>query len=189
MSYDDDIKQTLQVLRNGGVILYPTDTVWGLGCDAANAAAVEKIYAIKRRAAEQSLVVLVDKDLLLNKYVKEVPAVAWELIELTETPLTIVYDDARGLAANVIAQDGSVAIRVTRDEFCKKLLHQFGKAIVSTSANFSGAPTPANFSEIDPELAAQTDYVVKWKQNDNSKNKASAIIRIGRDSSVKVIRK
>src|ERR1051326_3380620 len=186
---DEEIKKALEVLRGGGTILCPTDTIWGISCDATNESAVEKIFKIKEREPSRSMIVLVDDEKWLNKYLKEVPALAWDLIEMSERPLTIIYDDARGIAKNAIAADGSVAIRVCRDEFCKKLLYKLGKPMVSTSANISGIPAPQSFDEIDERILADVDYVVNWRQSEHTKAQASSIIRLRMNGEVEVIRK
>ena len=145
---NEEIKKACQVMREGGVILYPTDTIWGIGCDATNEEAVRRVYEIKHRADSKAMLVLVDSAVKVNFYVQDVPEVAWDLIELADKPLTIIYSGARNLAPNLLAEDGSVGIRVTGEEFSKRLCQQFRKAIVSTSANVSGQPSPQNFSEI-----------------------------------------
>ena len=150
--FREDLKRACEVMQKGGVILYPTDTIWGIGCDATNPEAVKRVYDIKKRADSKAMLVLVDSTVKVNFYVSDVPAVAWDLIEFTTKPLTIIYDGARNLAENLLAEDGSVGIRVTAEEFSKQLCFRFRKAIVSTSANISGQPSPANFSEISEEV-------------------------------------
>ena len=184
-----EIKAAVEALRQGKVILYPTDTVWGIGCDATNEKAVERIFEIKNRPKEKGMIVLVDNEAKLNKYVKEVPAVAWDLVEFSDKPLSIIYPDARNLAANVINTDGTVAIRVTKDEFCKNVIYRFGKAIVSTSANLSGDETPANFFEISEEIKTGVDHVVNLRQNEMKTTPSSSIIKLGMNGDVKIIRK
>lgn len=184
-----EIKNTVEVLNKGGVILYPTDTIWGLGCDATNEKAVQKIFEIKRREESKSLIVLVADETRLNRYVKEVPPVVWELIEVSEKPLTIVYPGVRGLALNVTAADKSAAIRIPKDEFCKKLLFQFKKPIVSTSANISGEKTPSNFSEISDEVKNKADYIVPLRQNEMAKGQASSIIKFSEKGEIVIIRR
>lgn len=184
----EDIKKACQVLRDGGVILYPTDTVWGIGCDATNAEAVKRVYAIKQRTDSKALLVLVDSPVKVDFYVEDIPSVAWDLIELTEKPLTIIYDGARNLAPNLLADDGSVGIRVSGEKFSQQLCQRFRKAIVSTSANISGQPTPSNFSEISDEVKSLVDYIVEYCQDDMSHPKPSSIIKLGRGGEVKVIR-
>lgn len=185
---NEDIKEACRVMQEGGVILYPTDTVWGLGCDATNEEAVRKVYEIKKRMDSKALLVLVDSPVKVDFYVDEVPSVAWDLIELTTKPLTIVYSGARNLASNLLAEDGSVGIRVTEEEFSKKLCQRFRKAIVSTSANISGEPSPAIFEEISEEIKSQVDYIVKYRQDDTQRAKSSSIIKLGKGGQVKVIR-
>ena len=146
-------------MNEGGVILYPTDTIWGIGCDATNEEAVRRVYQIKQRSDSKAMLVLVDSPVKVDFYVQDVPEVAWDLIEVADKPLTIIYSGARNLASNLIAEDGSVGIRVTNEEFSKHLCQQFRKAIVSTSANISGQPSPANYSEITEELKSMVDYL------------------------------
>ena len=156
----EDIKKACQVMREGGVILYPTDTIWGIGCDATNEDAVRRVYEIKQRQDSKAMLVLVDSSVKVDFYVRDVPEVAWDLIDLADKPLTIIYSGARNLAANLLAEDGSVGIRVTNEDFSKRLCQQFRKAIVSTSANISGQPSPKNFSEISEEVKSAVDYIV-----------------------------
>jgi L-threonylcarbamoyladenylate synthase len=184
---NDDISEAVQVLRKGGVILYPTDTIWGLGCDATNENAVKKIFEIKQRTDEKSMLVLLDSSSKLSIYA-DVPEIALDLIEVSDKPLTVVYPGAVNIAGNLIAEDGSVGIRITRDEFCIKLIRALGKPIVSTSANISGRPSPAVFAKIEKEIIQAADYVVKYRQNDNKPGKPSGIIKLGPSGEVKVIR-
>lgn len=186
--FKEEIKRACDVLYKGGVILYPTDTVWGIGCDATNEDAVRRVYEIKQRIDSKAMLVLVDSDVKVNFYVREVPAVAWDLIELAEKPLTIIYDGARNLAANLLAEDGSVGIRVTREEFSKQLCYRFRKAIVSTSANISGQPSPHCFAEISNEIKQAVDYIVDIRQNESKVSLPSGIIKLGARGEVKVIR-
>lgn len=186
--FKEDIKRACEVMQKGGIILYPTDTIWGIGCDATNREAVKRIYEIKKRADSKAMLVLVDSDVKVDFYVSDVPAVAWDLIELADKPLTIIYDNARNLADNLTAEDGSVGIRVTREEFSKQLCFRFRKAIVSTSANISGQPSPANFSEISEEIKQAVDYIVKYRQNETGHPKPSGIIKLGKGGEVKIIR-
>ena len=164
-----EIKSALAVLKNGGILLYPTDTIWGLGCDATNAAAVKKIYEIKKRQEAKSMILLVDLEARISTYVKEIPEQVWPLIEFTEKPLTIVYEGARNLPAEIIADDGSVAIRVTNDEFCKNLIGVFRKPLVSTSANISGEKAPAIYQEVSDEIRNSVDYIVNWRKDDRKR--------------------
>jgi L-threonylcarbamoyladenylate synthase len=184
----DEIKKTVEVLRSGGVILYPTDTVWGLGCDATNEQAVKRIFEIKKRADAKAMLVLIDNPGKLQSYVDEVPDIAWDLIEMTEKPLTIIYPEAQNLAPNLIAEDKSVGIRITSEDFSKKLCAQFRKPIVSTSANVSGEPTPANFSQISDEIKSAVDYVVNFRQDELSQPKPSSIIKLGKGNIFQLIR-
>ena len=184
----DEIRKTVEVLRSGGVILYPTDTVWGLGCDATNPEAVKRIFEIKKRADAKAMLVLVDNAARIQSYVDEVPDMAWDLIELSEKPLTIIYPDAKNLAHNLIAEDKSIGIRVTREAFSKTLCERFRKPIVSTSANVSGEPTPTNFNQISDEIKAAVDYVVNFRQNETSAPKPSSIIKLGKGNLIQIIR-
>lgn len=186
--YRDEIKQACDVLYRGGVILYPTDTVWGIGCDATNEEAVRRVYEIKQRIDSKAMLVLVDNDVKVDFYVREVPAVAWDLIELSTKPLTIIYDGARNLAPNLVGEDGSVGIRVTREEFSKELCFRFRKAIVSTSANISGQPSPRCFDEISDEIKQAVDYIVGVRQDEPVGSAPSSIIKLGAHGEVKVIR-
>ena len=177
--FREDLKRACEVMQKGGVILYPTDTIWGIGCDATNPEAVKRVYDIKKRADSKAMLVLVDSTVKVNFYVSDVPAVAWDLIEFTTKPLTIIYDGARNLAENLLAEDGSVGIRVTAEEFSKQLCFRFRKAIVSTSANISGQPSPANFSEISEEVKQAVDYIVEYRQDEVGHSKPSSIIKLG----------
>ncbi len=185
---NEDIKRAVEALRAGGVILYPTDTVWGLGCDATNREAVEKIYKIKRRNNSKSMLVLIDNASKLNSYIDVVPEIAWDLIDLADMPLTIIYPNAKNLASNIIATDGTIGIRVTNEEFSRALCQRFRMPVVSTSANISGSSTPAVFSEIDEEIRSQVDYVVDYKQEETGSPAPSGIIKLGVSGEVTVIR-
>ena len=175
-------------MQEGGVILYLTDTVWGLGCDSTNPDAVRRVYEIKQRADSKAMLVLVDSPVKVDFYVQDVPDVAWDLIEVADKPLTIIYSGARNLAPNLLAEDGSVGIRVTGEDFSRRLCQQFRKAIVSTSANISGQPGAANFSEISDEVKSQVDYVVGFRQDDMSRPKPSSIIKLEKGGVIKIIR-
>lgn len=175
-------------MNKGGVILYPTDTIWGIGCDATNEEAVRRVYQIKQRSDSKAMLVLVDSPVKVDFYVQDVPEVAWDLIEVADKPLTIIYSGARNLASNLIAEDGSVGIRVTNEEFSKRLCQQFRKAIVSTSANISGQPSPANYSEITEELKSMVDYVVGYRQEEMGHPKPSSIIKLDKGGVIKIIR-
>ena len=185
---ENDLNRACEVLQKGGVILYPTDTIWGLGCDATQEDAVKRIYEIKRRSDSKSMLVLMDSSAHLEHYVNDLPAVASGLIECSDKPLTIIYSGAKNLAANLIASDGTIGIRITNEMFSQTLCRRFGKPIVSTSANFTGEPSPANFSEINSEIFRLVDYVVEYGSKDMQKAKPSSIIRLERDGVIKIIR-
>ncbi len=185
----EEVYKALQVLKAGGIILYPTDTIWGIGCDATNEAAVEKIYALKKRPSEKSMIVLLDTANKLESYVKEVPAVAFDLIDYAEKPLTIIFSDAKNLAKNLINTDGSIGIRIAKNAFCQSLIQQHKKPIVSTSANISGAPSPSIFSEIDDEIIKGVDYVVNLDQQNTSPGTPSTIMKIDAKGVFSFIRK
>jgi L-threonylcarbamoyladenylate synthase len=185
----NDISKALAVLKSGGIILYPTDTIWGIGCDATNAAAVKKIYELKQREETKSMLVLVDNADRIGRHVREVPEMAWQLIDVTDSPLTIIYPGAMGLASNLISTDGTIGIRVAEDEFCKNLIYKLNRPIVSTSANISGQASPAIFAEISDEIKSAVDYIVEWRQDDVSKQKPSSIVKIGVDGQIAIIRK
>lgn len=186
--FQEEIPAVITALSSGKTILYPTDTIWGIGCDATNEQAVNEIFRVKMRNESQSMLVLIDEAENLTRFVAEVPELAWQLIEITEKPLTIIYPQGIHLAPNLMAKDGSIAIRVVRDEFCKNMIRKFGKPVVSTSANMSGSPWPQNFSQIDPAIVRAVGYVVNWRQNDNTPAKPSGMIRLGLNGEVKVIR-
>ncbi len=185
----NDLIKALEVLKNGGIILYPTDTIWGIGCDATNEKAVEKIYRIKQRTDQKSMLILLDNSNKIPSYINEIPDIAWDLIELSEKPLTIIYSGVKNIANNLIAQDGSVGIRISNDPFNQKLIQNFRKPIVSTSANISGQTSPSNFTEISQEIIESVDYVVKWRQDDFSNSKASSIIKLEPNGEIQIIRK
>lgn len=170
------------------MILYPTDTIWGIGCDATNEDAVRRVYEIKQRQDSKAMLVLVDSSVKVDFYVQDVPEVAWDLIDLADKPLTIIYSGARNLAANLLAEDGSVGIRVTNEDFSKRLCQQFRKAVVSTSANISGQPSPRNFSEISEEVKSAVDYIVGYRQEEMSNPKPSSIIKLDKGGVIKIIR-
>jgi L-threonylcarbamoyladenylate synthase len=189
MIFEEDIIKSLTVLKNGGIILYPTDTIWGLGCDATNSAAVEKIFRIKSRSENKSLLILVNSEQMVGRYVREVPEIAYELTSVTDTPLTIIYPEGKNLAPGVCADDGSVGIRICHDDFCNELISRFRKPVVSTSANFSGKPSPGNFSEIDKSVIEMVDFVVEYRQDDRQKQSASPVIKIELNGTFRIIRK
>ncbi len=185
---EKDIQKCLEVLRNGGTILYPTDTIWGIGCDATNRKAVDKIYRLKKRLESKSLIVLLDDPGKLPFYVKTIPAIAWDLIGGVDNPLTVIYPNAMNLAKNVIAEDGSIAIRIVKNDFCKRLIHDFGKPIVSSSANISGEPAPLVFKKISSEIIRKVDYVVNLFQDQLQEMKPSRIIKLNENGEFQVIR-
>lgn len=182
------MKETVEVLRAGGTILYPTDTIWGIGCDATNARAVDKVYAIKERLTGKSLIILVPDQDELKKYVESVPELAFDMMESITDPLTIIYPGARNLASNVTAEDGSVGIRIPRDPFCQQLLKAFGKPITSTSANLSGFPSPVSFSKISPAIIQAVDHVVPYEETGVRMPRPSTIIRIDPEGNIQIIR-
>jgi L-threonylcarbamoyladenylate synthase len=182
-----EIKNALEVLKNGGLILYPTDTVWGIGCDATNPEAIQKIYKLKERTDSKALICLVADDRMLKKYVKEIPSAAFDIIDIADSPTTIIYDEAQNLAQNLIADDGTIAIRIPDDEFCFQLCRKFNGAIVSTSANISGESTPKSYKEISPAILKGVDYVVNL-HHEKICSKLSSIIKLSNNGVVKVIR-
>ena len=189
MTQEEDIKNAVKVLREGGVILYPTDTVWGIGCDATNAKAVAKVYDIKHRDDSKALICLVDSDARLQRYVRNVPAVAWDLLDAAIKPTTVILDDATNLAPNLIAEDGSIALRITREAFSHELCYRFQKAIVSTSANISGEPAAQNYRDISEEIINSVDYVCWSRRQEHKPHTPSCIIRLKPDGEVTIIRK
>ena len=193
MNREEDIKKAVEVLRKGGVILYPTDTVWGIGCDATNAEAVKRVYEIKQRDDSKALICLVDSDARLQRYVRNVPDVAWQLIDSLQAgdckPTTLILDDAVNLAPNLIADDGSIALRITNEPFSKELCFRFQKALVSTSANISGDPAAQNYSDIDPRILEAVDYVCWSRRQEHKPHLPSSIIRLKNDGQVTIIRK
>ena len=184
----NEIDKALLNLREGKIILYPTDTIWGIGCDATNPEAVDKIYSIKQRADQKSMLVLVDSQYMISSYVNIVPSIAWELLESSDEPLTIIYPGAKNLAPNLINQDGSIGIRICNTAFCQKLISRFRKPIVSTSANISGKPNPKTFSDIEETIQDEVDYVVDWERNIYEIKKPSPIIKLGVNNKIQIIR-
>ena len=193
MTQEQDIKNAVEVLKKGGVILYPTDTVWGIGCDATNAEAVKRVYQIKQRDDSKALICLVDSDARLQRYVRNVPDVAWQLIDsLNDSdakPTTLILDGAINLAENLIADDGSIGIRITQEKFSKELCFRFQKALVSSSANISGEPAAQNYCDIDPRIVEQVDYVCWTRRQEHKPHKPSSIIKLEQDGGVTIIRK
>ncbi len=186
---ENDIINSLKVLLNGGVILYPTDTIWGLGCDATNKAAIERVYDIKRRQDKHSMLILLSDIEEMSKYVTQIPREAVKLIESSVNPVTIIYPSAKNLPQNILAEDQSIGIRITEDPFCSELIRRFGKPLVSTSANISGSPNPANFSDIEDEVILEADWVVRWRQNDNTCSVPSTIYKVNDKGGIIIIRK
>ena len=185
---ESDIVQCLKTLSAGGLILYPTDTVWGIGCDATNADAVKKVYQLKQRDDSKAMIVLIDSADHLDHYVVDVPMIARELIDVAVKPLTIIYEGAYNLAPNVLGDQDSVGIRIPNDEFCHRLCERFGKPIVSTSANVSGHPTAKTFADIDASIVQGVDYAVQYRRDDTSRHQPSNIILLSRDGTFKIIR-
>ena len=188
MTQKEDIKNAIDAMRKGGVILYPTDTVWGIGCDATNAEAVAKVYKIKQRDDSKALICLADSVDRVQRYVRDVPAVAWDIMELSEKPTTVILDGAVNLAPNLIAEDGSIGLRVTNEPFSKELCFRFQKAIVSTSANISGEPAAQNYCDIDPALLEAVDYVCWTRRQEHKPHTPSSIIKLTKDGQVTIIR-
>ncbi len=188
MESEKIISEALEILKKGGVILYPTDTVWGLGCDATNEQAVEKIFRIKQREDSKSLVLLASDLDMVARFVKTIPSIAIDLVEVNDSPMTIIYPEGQGLAKNVLAEDGSVGIRIPMNDFCIGLTRRLRHPLVSTSANISGMPTAKNFDEIDEKIKASADYIVPKALEKGSTGKASQIIKLGLDGEVSIIR-
>ena len=188
MDINQEIQNAYEIIQKGGIILYPTDTVWGIGCDATNAEAVAKIYKLKKRAETQSMIVLMNGEKMIYNVFKEIPEVAWQIIDLSENPTTLVLDKPRNVAPNLIAPDQTLGIRIVKEPFCFKLMEKMKKPLVSTSANISGEPTPKSFKEISPEIIKGVDYVVNLHR-EKIAGKPSTIIKLTNDSQVKVIRK
>lgn len=188
MVNSDDIKAAVECMRKGGVILYPTDTVWGIGCDATNAEAVAKVYKIKKREESKAMICLVDSDNRIQRYVRNVPDVAWDVMNLATSPTTVILDGADGLASNLIADDGSIAMRITKEEFSKELCYRMQKPVVSTSANISGEPAAQNYCDISEEIINSVDYVCKSRRNEHLPHKPSLIIKLKSNGEVTIIR-
>ena len=184
----EEINKVVTVLENGGIILYPTDTIWGIGCDAKNEAAIQRIYEIKKRIHSKSLIILLDDDRKLNRFVREVPEVVWDILDYATKPTTVIYPEAINLPKNIVASDGSIAIRITKDDFCRKLIQQFKSPIVSTSANIAGDAAPKDFKDIAPEILKAVDHVVNLHAFEKN-NEPSTIIKIGLKGELNIIRK
>ncbi|WP_294825249.1 L-threonylcarbamoyladenylate synthase [uncultured Flavobacterium sp.] len=182
-----EVHNAFEAIKNGGIILYPTDTVWGIGCDATNAEAVKKIYALKQREESKSMIVLMNSDRMMHNVFKEIPEVAWQILDLSEKPTTLILDNPRNVAPNIIAEDKTLGIRLVTEPFCYKLMERMKKPLVSTSANISGRPTPTSFKEIDHHILDGVDYIVNLHREKISA-KPSAIIKLGNNLQVKVIR-
>ncbi|MES5133280.1 L-threonylcarbamoyladenylate synthase [Hoylesella timonensis] len=189
MNQQEDIKNAIEVMKQGGVILYPTDTVWGIGCDATNAEAVAKVYKIKKRDDSKALICLVDSDARLQRYVRNVPNVAWDILDIATKPTTIILDGAINLAPNLIAEDGSIALRITKEPFSHELCYRFQKPLVSTSANISGEPPAVNYNDISQELLDTVDYVCFSRRQEHKPHTPSSIIKLKEDGEVAIIRK
>ncbi|MGL2993981.1 L-threonylcarbamoyladenylate synthase [Flavobacterium sp. TSSA_36] len=188
MQMNQEIINAFEVIKNGGIILYPTDTVWGIGCDATNPEAVAKIYQLKRRTESKSMICLMNGEKMMYNVFKEIPEVAWQILDLSEKPTTLILDNPRNVAPNLISEDKSLGIRLIKEPFCFKLLERMKKPLVSTSANISGQPTPLSFKEISQEIIKGVDYVVNL-QHEKINGKPSTIIKLTNDSQVKIIRK
>ena len=188
MKLKHEIEASLNVLKQGGILLYPTDTVWGIGCDATNADAIKRIFELKKRADSKSMICLVSDFKMLNQYVETIPEVAYDILKYAAKPTTIIYEDPIRVAENLIATDNTLGIRVVRDAFCNELIKRFRRPIVSTSANISGEKTPANFDEISQPIRDGVDHIVDWNRDKRS-GTPSAIIKLGVDGTVEVIRK
>ncbi len=185
---NEEVHKAFEIIKEGGIILYPTDTVWGIGCDATNAEAVQKIYALKQREESKSMIVLMNNDRMLYNVFKEIPEVAWQIMDLSEKPTTLILDNPRNVAPNIIAEDKTLGIRLVKEPFCFKLMERMKKPLVSTSANISGQTTPKSFKEIDPKIVKGVDYVVQLNL-DKVCGSPSTIIKLTNDSQVKIIRK
>ena len=188
MDINTEVHNAFEVIKNGGIILYPTDTVWGIGCDATNPEAIAKIYALKQREDSKSMIVLMNGDKMMYNVFSAIPDLAWDLWDLSEKPTTLILDNPRNIAENLIAADKTLGVRIIKEPFCFKLLERMKKPIVSTSANISGMETPKTFKEISPEIIKGVDYVVNLQQDKVCKN-PSTIIKLSLDNQVKVIRK
>ncbi|MBN1598589.1 MAG: threonylcarbamoyl-AMP synthase [Bacteroidales bacterium] len=185
---NEEINKVVKVLQEGGIILYPTDTIWGIGCDATNRESVKRIYDLKKRVDSKAMIVLIDTEQRLGQCISEVPEIAWQLLQVADKPLTIIYPGAKNLADNLIAENGSIGIRIVQDEFCRNLIHRFKKPIVSTSANISGEKSPSIFTDISNKIIRGVDYVVRWRQNNTDTAKPSSILELGLHGEIKIIR-
>lgn len=188
MNFENDIISCLEVLQNGGLILYPTDTIWGIGCDATNEKAVDKIYKLKNRDDKKSMIILVSEEKMVHNYAVEPSKETFEYLSLTKKPTTVIYDFAKNIAQNLVSSDGTIAIRIVKEDFCKKLIDQFKKPIVSTSANISGELSPKNFIDITTQIKNGVDYVVQHRQDDIMYSRPSSIIKPGKDGKIEILR-
>lgn len=186
--FTEDLREAVDCLKKGGIILYPTDTIWGIGCDARNSEAVKRIFSLKKRADSKSMLVLVNNEASLERIVDDIPDVNWELLEAAVNPLTVIYDNAHGVAPELLAEDGSLGIRITKEKFSNELCRRLGAPLVSTSANISGLPAPSSFKEISEDVKKGVDYIVKYRQQETSKKTASNIIKLGKTGLIKIIR-
>lgn len=182
------VNKAAETIMGGGSLLYPTDTIWGIGCDATNESAIEEIFRIKRRPDRKSMLVLVNDAAMLERYIENLPPVALDLLNRDERPTTIIYPDARNLPRNLVAEDGSIGIRLCRDPFCTQLIERCGIPLVSTSANLSGDPPPGNFSEINPLICREVDYVAEWRREEEAKSTSSTIVKLEKDGSLTILR-
>jgi len=188
MNINEEVHKAFEIIKNGGIILFATDTVWGIGCDATNTEAVQKILDLKKREASKGLIALVNGEKMIYNIFAKIPEVAWDILDLTEKPTTIILDNPKNIAPNVIAADKTLAIRIVKEPFCFKLMERMKKPLIATSANISGQPTPKSFKEISPEIIKGVDYIVNL-QKDKIYEKSSAIIKLSLDNQVKIIRK
>lgn len=186
--YMDDLNQCVEIMKSGGIILYPTDSVWSVGCDATNENAVKRVYSLKQRDESKKLTILVDHADRVGRYVKQIPEVAIQLIEVNDKPMTIIYPGVVNIAPNLIDADGSAGIRITGDEFCKRLISALNRPVVSASANFSSEDAPEKFREVPEEIKSGVDYVVKWRQNDPAPGILASVIKVGLKGEVQIIR-
>ncbi len=188
VNFNLDVKDAVAVMRRGGIILYPTDTVWGLGCDATDSEAVKKIFSLKQRSDSKAMIILVDSEAMLERWVEGIPQVAYELIEAAVSPTTIIYDGARGLAPELLSADGSIAVRITREPFSAALCRTLGHPVVSTSANISGSPTPRFFNEIVTEIKERVDFIPGYRRDDTRPARPSSIIKLTESGVITIIR-
>lgn len=188
MKYAIDIQQCIEVLNRGGTILYPTDTVWGIGCDASNPAAIDRLYQIKQRNPGKSMIILLADETDIPSYTRQRNVTVYDYIKGIRKPVTVIYSDAINLPASLINADGSIGIRIVKDEFCRELIHRLGKPLVSTSSNVSGYPPPAFFADIDNQIKDAVDYIVRYRQDDEVPGEPSTVIRLHENGKFDVIR-